>query len=154
MEKDGNASIAVVRRHEPRFFSLLRCDTKRRKGEGAWFCLIVSRWVLECPIVTTEENGEITRLKVDDSHIGAPVAIEVAGKSKIRPRVGAGIVPWLEGSIPYSQEGCKAVLHAVDHKEIADPVMIEVGETDSEGTLPCPVVCGRAKGAVAVPHPD
>ena len=89
MEKDRNASIAVICRYESRFFRTLRRNAKRREGEGAWFCPIVSRWILERPIVTTEENGEITRLEVDDGHVGATVAIEVAREPKIRSCVGA-----------------------------------------------------------------
>ena len=116
MEKDGNASIAVVRRHESGFFSILRCDAKRRKGEGAWLCPIVSRWILERPIVTTEENGEIARLKIDDRHICALVAIEVASEPEIRSRVGAGIVPWLESPVTYSEKRCEAILGPVDDK--------------------------------------
>ena len=106
MEKDGDAPIAIVRRHESRFFSLLRCDAKRCKGEGAWFCPIISRRIFEGPIATAEENGEITRLKIDNSHIGETVAVEVASKPEIRSCVGSGIAPWLESSITYSEKGC------------------------------------------------
>src|SRR5512139_2006391 len=120
MEEDGNASIAVVRRHESRFFSTLCCDAKRCKGEGAWFCPIVSRRILERPIVTTEENGDIARLKVDDSHIGATVTIEVASKPKIRSCIGTGIASRLERPITYSKKGCKTILYTVDDKEVAD----------------------------------
>ena len=93
MEKDGDASIAVIRRHESRLFSLLRCDTKCCEGKGAWFCPIVSRRIFECSIATTVENGEIARLKIDDRHVGALVAIEVASEPEIRSCVGTGIVP-------------------------------------------------------------
>lgn len=116
MEKDGDASIAIVRRHESRLFSLLRCDAKRRKGKGAWFCPIVSRRIFEGPIVTAEENGEITRLKIDDSHVDATVAVEVASEPEIRSRVGTGVAPWMESPITFSEKGCEAILHAVDHK--------------------------------------
>ncbi|MCI0426860.1 MAG: hypothetical protein L0Z46_02440, partial [Nitrospiraceae bacterium] len=108
MEKDGDASIAIVRCHKSRLFGLLRCDVKRCKGEGAWFCPIVSRRIFEGPIVTAKENGEITRLKIDDSHVGATVAVEVASEPEIRSCVGTGIVPRLESPITYSEKGCEA----------------------------------------------
>ena len=110
MEKDGDASIAVIRRHESRLFSLLRCDTKCRKGKGAWFCPIVSRRIFEGSIATAEENGEIARLKIDDGHVDAVVAVEVASEPEIRSCVGAGIAPWLKRPITYSEKRCKAIL--------------------------------------------
>ena len=116
MKKNGDASIAVVRRHESGLFSLLRGDAKRRKSEGAWFCSIVSRRIFEGSIATTVENGEIARLKIDDRHVGAIVAVEVASKPEIRSCVGPGIVPWLESPVADSEKRCEAILGAVDHK--------------------------------------
>ena len=116
MEKDGDASIAIVRCHESGLFSLLRGYAKCRKGEGAWFCPIISRRIFEGPIVTAEENGEITLLKIDDGHVRATVAVEIASEPEIRSYVGTGIAPWLESSITFSEKDCEAILYAVDHK--------------------------------------
>jgi hypothetical protein len=99
MEKNRNASIAVIRRHESRLFSLLRGDAKCRKGEGARFCPIVSRRIFEGPIAPAKENGEIARLKIDDGHIDAAVTIEVTSEPKIRSCISTRIAPWLERPI-------------------------------------------------------
>src|SRR4029079_15822259 len=154
MEKDGHASIAVVRRHESGLFSLLGCHAKRGEGEGAWLCPIVSRRIFEGPIVTTKENREITRLKIDNRHISAMVTVEVASEPKIRSCIGTGITSWLERPIAVTEKGCETILHTVDHKEITDPVMIEIGETHPERSLSSPIIGGRAKRTVAIPHPD
>jgi hypothetical protein len=109
MEKDGHASIPIIRRHEAGLFSLFRCDAKRRKGEGAGFCPIVSRRILEGPIATAKENGEIARLKIHDSHVDAAVAVEVSSKPKIRSCIGAGIAPGLESPVPDTEKCCEAI---------------------------------------------
>ena len=116
MEKYGHASIAVVCRHESRLFCLLRGDAKCCEGEGAWFCPIVSRRIFEGPIATTIENGEIARLKIDDGHVDATVAVEVSSEPEIRSCISAGIVPWLESPIAFSEKRCETILHPVDHK--------------------------------------
>ncbi len=98
MKKNGDASIAVIRRHKSRLFCLLRGDAKCREGEGARFCPIVSRRIFEGSIAPTKENGEIARLKIDDGHVDAAVAVEVTSVPEIRSCVCAGISALAETS--------------------------------------------------------
>ena len=154
MEKDGDASIAVVRRHKPGLFGLLRRNSERRKSEGARFRPIVFRRIFEGPIATTKEDREVTRLKIDDGDVGATVAIEVSGKPEIRSCIGTGVMPWLERSIAVTKEGRKAIPLAVDHQQVADLVVIEVGETDPKRTFARPIIGGGAKRTVPVPGPN
>src|ERR1051325_12182556 len=107
MEEDGYAFVAIVRRNESGCFSLLCCDSKRCEREGAWFCPIVSWGILEGSIITTKENGEVTRLEIDNSHVSTTIAVEVSSKPKIRPCVGPAISPWLERPITITQKSRK-----------------------------------------------
>lgn len=116
MEKDGDASIAVIRRHQSGLFGLLRGDAKCRKGEGSWFGPIVSRWIFERPIASAKKNGKIAGLKIHNSYVDTTVAVKVSSEPKIRSGVGARIASRLERSIPDAEKSCEAVLLAVDHK--------------------------------------
>ncbi len=136
MEKDGDAAVAIVCRHQSWLFSFFRGDAKGGEGEGARFRPIVSRRILECPIATAEKNGEIARLNIDDGDVGATVAIEVASETEIRSCVGTGIVPWLKGPITVAEEGRKAIPFAIDHEQVTGPIIIEVGETHTKRSLP------------------